>query len=172
MFCLQMIGPRFFWEGLQQIIMWNILLSVHKSALFYRHNGCMSMYAQYTVYSPMHIHTYCTRKQPIAHTNKCTEFSQKKHSPFLFRHCSCLCLSLLIRPFHLVCIDYRLTSHSDTLRGPIHGSSPHDTHWVHCGEECLLSCPELACESMSIIPSQWVLYNSAETNPPTRPVEE
>lgn len=115
-------------------------------------------------------YTHILYTQTTNRTHKCMDFSQKKPSPFLFRHCSCLCLSLLIRPFHLVCIDYRLTSHSDTLRGPIHVSSPRDTHWVHCGEECLLSCPELACESMSIIQSQWVLYNTAVTNPPTTSV--
>lgn len=43
------------------------------------------------------------------------------------------------------------------------------THWVHCGEECLLSWPELACESMSIIPSQWVLHSTAASVPHTRP---
>lgn len=46
------------------------------------------------------------------------DFSQKRPSAFLFRSCSRLCLSLLIRSFHLVCIDYRLTSHSDTLSWP------------------------------------------------------
>lgn len=102
--------------------------------------------------------------QLIEQTNLWT-VTKKGLCRFLFLHCSRLCLSLLIRSFHLVSVDYRLTSHSDTLRGPIHVCSPRDTHWVHCGEECLLSWPELACESMSIIPSQWVLHNTAATIP-------
>lgn len=136
----------------------NIKDCIRSASLFLlQRSMCRLIYA--------HTHTVLI---PTNWTNKC--MAKKGLCCFLLRHCSCLCLSLLIRPFHLVCIDYRLTSHSDTLRGPIHVCSPRDTHWVHCGEECLLSWPELACESMSIIPSQWVLHNTAAAIPPTRPL--
>lgn len=117
---------------------------------------------------PLYAHTYSI--YPRQGDKQMCGLKPKKPSRFLFRRCSCLCLSLLIRAFHLVCIDYRLTSHSDTLRGPIHVCSPRDTHWVHCGEECLLSWPELACESMSIIPGQWALHNTAAAILPSRPL--
>ncbi len=119
---------------------------------------------------PVYAHTteFCISSQKAKQMRGLQQI--KRPSPLLLGHCLCLCLSLLIRLFHLVCIDYRLTSHSDTLRGPIHVCSPRDTHWVHCGEECLLSWPELACESMSIIPSQWALHNTATNIPPTTPL--
>lgn len=133
---------------------------------------CASLFIlQICVYTNICAHTHNhTVYTPVINTNKCMDLCQKRSSPFLFGHSSCLCLSLLIRPFHLVCIDYRLTSHSDTLRGPIHVCSPRDTHWVYCCKECLLSWPEPACESMSIIPSQWALHNTTATSPPPGPL--
>lgn len=119
---------------------------------------------------PRHAHTHTVYTHHQRRQTNTWTLAKQRPSPCLLRHS--LCLSLLIKPFHLVCIDYRLTSHSDTLRSPIHVCSPRDTHWVHCGEECLLSWPELACESMSIILSLWVLHNMAatiQTDHTTRP---
>lgn len=119
-------------------------------------------------YTHTHTHTHCkyTRRRD-KQTNVWTSAQKGLH--LFCSDAAHVCLSLLMRPFHLVCIDCRLTSHSDTLGGPIHVCSPRDTHWVHCGEECLLSWPEPACESMSIIPRQWVLHNAAATAPPNGP---
>lgn len=47
------------------------------------------------------------------------------HFFFVWRHCSCLHLSLLIRLFHPVCIDYWLTSHPDTLGALFRPASLH-----------------------------------------------
>ncbi len=141
----------------------------HKNSIFYvdMDDNAREMTKNH-VCQPVYAHTLWLNciHQPKGQTSA----TNRKTFPFLFGHCLCLCLSLLIRSFHLVCIDYRLTSQSDTLRGSIHVCSPRDTHWVHCEEECLLSWPELACESTSIIPSLWVLHNTAATIPPNRPL--
>lgn len=135
------------------------------------HHATVQRYEQYDANSMCsvpdlcinaHVHTYMYT--PASMTNKFMNFSSKKDLTFSVRT---LLMSVFVS-FDITlssCLHWLQADESQwyTFRGPIHVCSPRDTHWVHCGEECLLSWPEPACKSTSIIQSQWVLHDAAVT---------
>ncbi len=89
----------------------------------------------------------------ILHIQQTRANCQSLHLSYSCFHLATVLMSAFVsfdKAFHPVCIDYSLTSRSDTP-WPI---QPSTAHWSYCKQECLFSYPNPTYESTSIIQRQ------------------